>query len=477
MSAHSFLTFFPVPTSDYFTIEMYVGHDDIDKWSEYRLAGFVDSCAADFLSRLELIGMASELDLNTEGCSFWWKDIKSQSVGLTEIKNDPMQRANGSSQDDSRVTSVYVKVARGDDGSGLGVDKVHKVGEDVVVLEGTLIGESIKGKERNNPDLGGRQDGQTTTSTSQGAANNQDPINTIDPNVLEEHFNEVDRLIRMNENEGLRTDENVSLDLPSHIDKKHENEGLRTAEKVSSDLLSQIVDIPGQALPGSSTAGVGRAERSQKMPVIGGVMRRKMLSDITNTAMVAEAAGDGRNDAVDNSALLKLLCEKNKIIEMGGMEVENLRAALKKVHQQNWQLAQANSRMLAELNQGKDRLKVMQHELRCTLALLRVKTSEVEEQKKVPKHGCEKTITEEQKKVAKHVSEKTISEEQKKVANYVSEKTFSEPRKEDSFDLDAVPDTNHPASSKNVCNTNRKRSLRTKCCPSFPFKSKIFSGD
>ncbi|KAJ0970235.1 hypothetical protein J5N97_023112 [Dioscorea zingiberensis] len=207
---------------------------------------------------------------------------------------------------------------------------------------------------------------------------------------------------------------------------------------------------------------VGRAERSQKMPVIGGVMRRKMLSDITNTAMVAEAAGDGGNDAVDNSALLKLLCEKNKIIEMGGMEVQNLRAALKKVHQQNWQLAQANSRMLAELNQGKDRLKVMQHELRCTLALLRAKTSEVEEQKKVPKHGCEKTITEEQKKVAKHVSEKTISEEQKKVANYVSEKTFSEPRKEDSFDLEAVADTNHPASSKNVCNTNRKRSLRTK---------------
>ncbi|KAJ0965151.1 hypothetical protein J5N97_026289 [Dioscorea zingiberensis] len=40
---------------------------------------------------------------------------------------------------------------------------------------------------------------------------------------------------------------------------------------------------------------------------------------------------------------------------MGGMEVQNLQTALQKVHQQNWHLAHANSRMLAELNQGKDR--------------------------------------------------------------------------------------------------------------------------
>ncbi|KAM0938874.1 putative shugoshin, plant [Dioscorea sansibarensis] len=92
------------------------------------------------------------------------------------------------------------------------------------------------------------------------------------------------------------------------------------------------------------------------MPVNGSVMRRKMLLDITNTARAVEAAGDGENDTVDNPALLKLLYEKNKIIEMSGMELQNLRTALQKAHQQNWQLAQANSRMLGELNQGKDRV-------------------------------------------------------------------------------------------------------------------------
>ncbi|XP_039138047.1 shugoshin-1-like isoform X4 [Dioscorea cayenensis subsp. rotundata] len=175
---------------------------------------------------------------------------------------------------------------------------------------------------------------------------------------------------------------------------------------------------------------VGRAERSQKMPVIGSAMGRKMLSDITNTARAVEVAGDGESDAVDNPALLKLLYEKSKIIEMSGMELLNLRTALQKAHQQNWQLAQANSRMLGELNQGKDRLKVMQHELSCALALVRAKTLEVEEQKKVAKHVPEKTIT--------------------------------ELKKEGDANVEVVAERNNPASSKNVCGTNRKRALRTK---------------
>ncbi|XP_039138044.1 shugoshin-1-like isoform X1 [Dioscorea cayenensis subsp. rotundata] len=191
---------------------------------------------------------------------------------------------------------------------------------------------------------------------------------------------------------------------------------------------------------------VGRAERSQKMPVIGSAMGRKMLSDITNTARAVEVAGDGESDAVDNPALLKLLYEKSKIIEMSGMELLNLRTALQKAHQQNWQLAQANSRMLGELNQGKDRLKVMQHELSCALALVRAKTLEVEEQKKIAEIVCEMVITEEQKKVAKHVPEKTITEL----------------KKEGDANVEVVAERNNPASSKNVCGTNRKRALRTK---------------
>uniref|UniRef100_A0A452YC21 Uncharacterized protein n=1 Tax=Aegilops tauschii subsp. strangulata TaxID=200361 RepID=A0A452YC21_AEGTS len=51
----------------------------------------------------------------------------------------------------------------------------------------------------------------------------------------------------------------------------------------------------------------------------------------------------------ENSDLVKLLEERDKFIELSGAELQNLRLA-------NWQLAQANSQMLAELNLGKNRV-------------------------------------------------------------------------------------------------------------------------
>lgn len=52
------------------------------------------------------------------------------------------------------------------------------------------------------------------------------------------------------------------------------------------------------------------------------------------------------------------------------------------MQQQNLQLAQSNSQMLAELNSGKDRLKLLQHELGCKNGILIAKQLELEGKRK-----------------------------------------------------------------------------------------------
>ncbi|KAA8534455.1 hypothetical protein F0562_031972 [Nyssa sinensis] len=90
----------------------------------------------------------------------------------------------------------------------------------------------------------------------------------------------------------------------------------------------------------------------------------------------------------ENMALKKLLTDRNKIIELSGVELRKMRVNLQKVQQQNLQLAQANSQMLAELNSGKDRLKALQHELGCKNGLLKAKKLESEEKANMRK--CKK---------------------------------------------------------------------------------------
>lgn len=81
----------------------------------------------------------------------------------------------------------------------------------------------------------------------------------------------------------------------------------------------------------------------------------------------------------ENAALVKLLADRNKIIEVSGFEFQKLRINLQKMQQQNSQLAQANSQMLVELNSGKERLKALQHELGCRNGLLKVRELVLEE--------------------------------------------------------------------------------------------------
>lgn len=104
----------------------------------------------------------------------------------------------------------------------------------------------------------------------------------------------------------------------------------------------------------------------------------------------------------ENMTLMKLLADRNKIIELSGIELHKLRVNLQKMQQQNFQLAQSNSQMLAELNLGKDRLKLLQHELGCKKGLLVAKGLELEEKnetlpsqkvdKEVEMLNCEETL-------------------------------------------------------------------------------------
>lgn len=199
-------------------------------------------------------------------------------------------------------------------------------------------------------------------------------------------------------------------------------------------------------ISGDSTGVNHRRENDQKVGLMGNAVRRNRLSDITNAVSAVRPGGSrveeepenpkvmpcpSNKDYVaqlmkENAALLKLVGERNKIIEMTNIEMQKLRFDLQKFRQQNWLFARANSRMQAELNLSRDRLKALQHESRCTKAVLQVKNLEVEEKEKLKKQ----------------VSEKIGSEEGRNKCAEVA--------------VDASPQADDVKS----CNANRKRTLK-----------------
>ncbi|XP_008804446.2 shugoshin-1-like [Phoenix dactylifera] len=201
---------------------------------------------------------------------------------------------------------------------------------------------------------------------------------------------------------------------------------------------------------GGLGAGIPKGESNQK--IMTPLIRRKRLSDITNLTSIGRSPRSKAEDQemakvvpavsakgyisqllTENSALLKIIEEKNKIIEMNGIELHKVRFMLQKAHQQNAQFAQANSQMLAEFNLGKDRLKAMQHELGCMTAALRVKTLELKEATKLYKQHKQ--------------LDKKISIEFKENKNMMAE---------------FVPDAFHPARYQKTSGANRKRTLRSR---------------
>ncbi|KAL7127214.1 hypothetical protein ABFS83_14G240500 [Erythranthe nasuta] len=138
-----------------------------------------------------------------------------------------------------------------------------------------------------------------------------------------------------------------------------------------------------------------KGDKMAKRSSFGNMVRRR-LSDITNSLPQNKSPSvpeKNPRDAVsakefidhlvkEKMALVKLIQDKNKIIELSGIEIQNLRNCLQKMQLQNWNLAQSNSHMLAEVNLGKERLKALQHEVICKEAVLKTKDLQLKEKER-----------------------------------------------------------------------------------------------
>uniref|UniRef100_A0A0V0H2T5 Putative serine/threonine-protein kinase irlF-like n=1 Tax=Solanum chacoense TaxID=4108 RepID=A0A0V0H2T5_SOLCH len=138
-----------------------------------------------------------------------------------------------------------------------------------------------------------------------------------------------------------------------------------------------------------------KGDRMAKRSSFGSIVRKR-LSDITNSLPQTQQKSPIDVDKVspdvssmkdyinhlakENVALVKIVQEKNKIIELSGLELQKMRIHLQKMQLQNWNLAQSNSHMLAELNLSRDKMKSLQHELVCKEVLLKSRKLEEEQE-------------------------------------------------------------------------------------------------
>uniref|UniRef100_A0A1J3FUI4 Shugoshin-1 n=2 Tax=Noccaea caerulescens TaxID=107243 RepID=A0A1J3FUI4_NOCCA len=136
----------------------------------------------------------------------------------------------------------------------------------------------------------------------------------------------------------------------------------------------KVYDHAVEGVPSNKAKGV----KMVLEPPMNSAQRRK-LGDITNLQnqnklMNQEAYQQQQSFAEklqkENTRLMKVLKERNEIIERSGIELQKYRINLQKVQEQNLQLAQTNTRILAENNTTKDQLKALQHELGCKNGLL-----------------------------------------------------------------------------------------------------------
>ncbi|KAM3302972.1 shugoshin-1 [Capsicum chacoense] len=138
-----------------------------------------------------------------------------------------------------------------------------------------------------------------------------------------------------------------------------------------------------------------KGDRMAKRSSFGSIVRKR-LSDITNSLPQTQQKTPIDVDKVspdvvsmkeyinhlakENVALVKIVQEKNKIIELRGLELQKMRIHLQKMQLQNWNLAQSNSQMLAELNLNREKMKSLQHELVCKEVLLKSRNLEEEQE-------------------------------------------------------------------------------------------------
>ncbi|GJM84711.1 hypothetical protein PR202_ga00407 [Eleusine coracana subsp. coracana] len=199
----------------------------------------------------------------------------------------------------------------------------------------------------------------------------------------------------------------------------------------------QAVPSPEPALAKTTVAAPGSLLKP-RCASAGGGGRRKTLCDITNLSrrVAAEdpdepACADGGIAQLENADLLKLLEERNQIIELSGAEIQKLRLA-------NWELARANSQMSL--------LKILQHELVCSRAALKAKTSELEDAKKMLK----RRIVRPQEKTANQTGQ------------HLGSDRAAQTKDGDVVDPEPASDATRTGSIQRPGNASRKRMLRSR---------------
>ncbi|XP_050226856.1 SHUGOSHIN 2-like isoform X2 [Mercurialis annua] len=140
-----------------------------------------------------------------------------------------------------------------------------------------------------------------------------------------------------------------------------------------------------------------KGEKMAKRSSFGSLVRKR-LSDITNSQQQTpkivsieenqqqqEPPISNPTDELINQllkermTLMKLVEERDKIIALSNNQMRSLRMQYQKLQMQNWNLAQSNSHIIAEINFGREKVKTLQHELVCKDALLKAKNLELEE--------------------------------------------------------------------------------------------------
>ncbi|KAF1878370.1 hypothetical protein Lal_00047038 [Lupinus albus] len=92
----------------------------------------------------------------------------------------------------------------------------------------------------------------------------------------------------------------------------------------------------------------------------------------------------------ENAMLMQLLANRNAIIESCKAELQKSQINFQKLQKQNSELALTNSRMLAELNSSRQRLREVQHELGSKNGILKAMKLEVKEHMETLKHEIDK---------------------------------------------------------------------------------------
>lgn len=170
-----------------------------------------------------------------------------------------------------------------------------------------------------------------------------------------------------------------------------------------------------------------KGERTVKRASFGHAPR-KALSDITNSPLRAEApCNDGKQlqlspatrDYVnqlleEKMALIKVIEERNKTIELSGAELQKLRISYQKTQLQNWNLAQSNSQMLAELQSGREKLRILQHELVCKDTVIKTKNLELQGKEEV---NCQKKVAKIKEEEEKKATESLKPDDRAKPCN------------------------------------------------------------